>query len=295
MNEISGILIVNKPKGYTSHDVVAKIKKILDVKKVGHTGTLDPNAGGVLPLLLNDATKISKYLIEHDKIYEVTLKLGIKTTTADEEGDIIQKEQVDWSIVNNNIETALKSFIGKQEQIPPIYSAIKVNGKKLYEYARNGQTVEIKPRKIEIYKIELQKVNEKEKEIKFKVHSSKGTYIRSLCEDIAKKLGTIGYMKELNRLQVGKFSIKDAITIEELEKLNQAQLQNKVITIEEFFKDLPKIELDEKNLKKFLNGMLLEKQNKDGLYNIYSEKYIGLGIIHNKKLKRDIIVENITK
>ncbi len=131
---MNGIIIINKPKGYTSHDVVAKVKKILNVKKVGHTGTLDPNATGVLPLLLNEGTKLSKYLIEHDKEYEVTLKLGIKTDTADSEGNIIEEKEVDNLY---NIEDILKEFIGNQEQTPPMYSAIKIKGKKLYEYARS--------------------------------------------------------------------------------------------------------------------------------------------------------------
>ena len=130
---MNGIIIINKPKGYTSHDVVAKVKKILNIKKVGHTGTLDPNATGVLPLLLNEGTKLSKYLIEHDKAYEVTLKLGIKTDTADSEGKKIEEKQVGNL---SNVDEVLQSFIGEQEQTPPMYSAIKVNGKKLYEYAR---------------------------------------------------------------------------------------------------------------------------------------------------------------
>ena len=158
---MEGIILINKTKGCTSHDVVTKVKKILGVKKVGHTGTLDPNATGVLPLLLNQGTKISKYLIEHDKEYEVTLKLGIKTATLDEEGEILEKQYVNWKEIKPIITETLKSFIGKQEQIPPIYSAIKVNGKKLYEYARKGQTVEIEPRKIEIYSITLQDLVEK--------------------------------------------------------------------------------------------------------------------------------------
>jgi len=137
MEEINGIMIINKPKGYTSHDVVAKVKKILNVKKVGHTGTLDPNATGVLPLLLNQGTKLSKYLIKHDKQYEVVLKLGIKTDTADEEGTILEEKVVNWELIEEKIEEVLQSMVGKQEQIPPMYSAIKVKGKKLYEYARN--------------------------------------------------------------------------------------------------------------------------------------------------------------
>ena len=289
MNEINGILIVNKPKDFTSHDVVAKVKKLLEIKKVGHTGTLDPNATGVLPLLLNQGTKMSKYLIEHDKEYEVTLKLGIKTSTLDAEGKILEKRKISWDEIEPNIDKTLQSFVGKQEQIPPMYSAIKVNGKKLYEYARLGQTVEIKARKIEIYSITLEQSIKKENEIKFKVACSKGTYIRSLCEEIAKKLGTIGYMKELNRLKVGNFTINQAITIEELEK-EKSKIQNKIITMENFFKDLPKIMLNEKQIKNFLNGMLIEIKNNDGIYNIYTQEYIGLGIIKNGKLKRDILI-----
>ena len=285
---MDGIILINKPKGYTSHDVVAKVKKVLNVKKVGHTGTLDPNATGVLPLLLNEGTKVSKYLIEHDKEYEVTLKLGIKTDTLDIEGNIIEEQEVELDKLED-IESVLKSFIGKQEQIPPMYSAIKVNGRKLYEYARQGQSIELKPRNIEIYSIELNKINEKENEINFTVSCSKGTYIRSLCEDIAKRLGTIGYMKELNRIKVGRFSIKDAITIEELEKSTE-KIEERVISIEKLFKELPTIKLEKSELKRFLNGVCILKEKENGIYNIYEEDYIGLGIVKNKRLKRDIII-----
>lgn len=288
--EINGIIIINKPKGYTSHDVVAKVKKIMKVKKVGHTGTLDPNATGVLPLLLNQGTKLSKYLIEHDKEYEVTLKLGIKTDTLDGEGAIIKEEQVNFETISCQIEKVLSSFIGKQKQIPPMYSAIKVNGKKLYEYARSGQTVEVKPREIEIYAITLQKLEKERNEIKFKVSCSKGTYIRSLCEQIAEKLGTIGYMKELNRTKVGTFEIEKSITIEELEK-KEIKLKEKVITMQELLKELPTITLEEKELQKFLNGVKIPINTKDGIYNIYETSYIGTGIVKEKKLKRDIILE----
>nr|WP_304651805.1 tRNA pseudouridine(55) synthase TruB [uncultured Ligilactobacillus sp.] len=277
---------MNKPKGYTSHDVVAKVKKILNIKKVGHTGTLDPNATGVLPLLLNDSTKLSKYLIEHDKEYEVTLKLGIKTDTADIEGNILEEKQVQ-NISIEQIEETLKSFEGKQEQYPPMYSAIKVNGKKLYEYARNGEKVEIKPRNIEIYRINLINFNDKESEIQFKVICSKGTYIRSLCEDIAKKLNTIGYMKELNRTKVGRFKIEDAITLEELENSKE----QKIIAMENLLSNLPNINLNEKQLEKFLNGVQISVDKEDGIYNIYTNKYLGTGIVKNRKIKRDIILK----
>ena len=292
MNNINGIIIINKPKEFTSHDVVAKVKKILNIKKVGHTGTLDPNATGVLPLLLNDGTKLSKYLINHDKEYKVTLKLGIKTDTADGEGNIIEKKEVDFGKLNS-IENTIASFVGKQEQIPPMYSAIKVKGKKLYEYAREGQNVEIAPRKIEIYNIKLNKIDEIENEIEFTVSCSKGTYIRSLCEDIAKKMGTIGYMKELERTKVGEFEIKQAITIKEVDD-NKESIDKYIITMEELLKDYPKIELEKNKFELFLNGVNLKTDQEDGIYRIYFKsetKFIGTGIVSDGKLKRDIVLK----
>ena len=224
---MDGIILINKPKGCTSHDVVNKIKHLLN-EKVGHTGTLDPNATGLLPILIGQGTKLSYYLINHNKEYEVTLKLGIKTDTADSEGNILEEQNVDNTILNiENVENILKSFVGKQEQIPPMYSAIKINGKKLYEYARKNIEIEVKPRKIEIYDINLKSINQDEKTINFTVYCSKGTYIRSLCEDIAKSMGTIGYMKELNRTKVGMFSIQDSIIIKELED----NIQDKIIKL----------------------------------------------------------------
>lgn len=183
-----GIILINKPKEWTSHDIVNKVKKILN-EKVGHTGTLDPMATGVLPLLVGKGTLCSKYLINHNKTYKVKLELGKKTDTADTEGKIVEEKEVTNKMLEETvIKEVLNKFLGKQEQIPPIYSAIKVNGKKLYEYARKGQTVEIKPRQIEIYSIELLSIDKNLKQIEFKVSCSKGTYIRSLCEDIGNKL-----------------------------------------------------------------------------------------------------------
>lgn len=185
---MDGIILINKPKEWTSHDIVNKVKKILN-EKVGHTGTLDPMATGVLPLLVGKGTLCSKYLINHNKTYKVKLELGKKTDTADTEGKIVEEKEVTNKMLEKTvIKEVLNKFLGKQEQIPPIYSAIKVNGKKLYEYARKGQTVEIKPRQIEIYSIELLSIDKNLKQIEFKVSCSKGTYIRSLCEDIGNKL-----------------------------------------------------------------------------------------------------------
>lgn len=291
MQDINGIIVINKPKEYTSHDVVAKVKKILNIKKVGHTGTLDPNATGVLPLLLNTGTKLSKYLIEHDKEYEVTLELGIKTDTADIEGSVIKKEEVNWKKLND-IEETLNTFLGEQTQIPPIYSAIKVNGKKLYEYARSGQNINIEPRNIQIYEIELQKIDKQKNEINFRVHCSKGTYIRSLCEDIAQKLGTIGYMKELTRTKVGNFTINEAVKIEEIENNKEQIIKEKLISIEKFFESKESIKLNKKQLDKFLNGVKIRIDKQENICRIYNEnnEFIGIGTIEKNFLKRDIIL-----
>lgn len=289
---MDGIIIINKGKNYTSNDVVSIVKKITK-SKVGHTGTLDPNATGVLPLLIGNATKVSKYLINHDKEYEVVLQLGIRTETADVEGKVIEEKEVTAEMLNkDNIEEKLQQFIGKQEQIPPIYSAIKVNGKKLYEYARRGQEVELKPRQIKIYSIQLVGINEKEKQISFKVKCSKGTYIRSLCEDISKKLGTVGYMKELNRLQVGEFYIKDAVTISEMKEKIEAGNLESIITIEEIFKNNPQIQLEQEQIEPYINGVKINTEKTNGVYRIYKPNgtFIGLGIIENSKLKRDLVI-----
>lgn len=291
---LDGIIILNKQKGCTSHDVVAKTKRLLK-EKVGHTGTLDPNATGVLPLLVGQGTKLSKYIIEHDKEYIATLKLGEKRDTADSEGAIIEERQIDYSVLQKeNVEKILQSFIGKQEQIPPMYSAIKINGKKLYEYARKNEKIELEPRHIEIYKMDL--IDIIKDTIIFKVQCSKGTYIRSLCEDIAKRLNTVGYMQDLERSRVGKFDIKDSITIEELEQnIEDSEFINQhFITIENYFKDKESIKLNEKRLSLFLNGVKLTHNLTDDMYKIYDEnnKFVGIGSVKNNLLKREIIVEN---
>ena len=285
---MNGILIVNKSKGYTSHDIVAKVKKITG-EKVGHTGTLDPLATGVLPLLIGKGTLCSKYLMNHDKTYKVVLKLGIKKSTGDEEGDIIEEKTVDEGFLNEkNVQTVLQTFLGEQEQIPPIYSAIKVNGKKLYEYARKGQEVEVEPRKITIYDIQLLKINKENRKIQFEVSCSKGTYIRSLCEDIAERIGTVGYMKKLQRTRVGTFTIEQSILLEDLNKEN---VEKHIITIEKLFENLENIELNERKLQLFLNGVKLSFDLKDGIYKIYSnQQFIGIGILKDNLLKRDIII-----
>lgn len=287
-----GIIIVNKPPNCTSHDIVARIKKITQ-KKVGHTGTLDPLAQGVLPILLGKGTLCSKYLINHDKTYKVTIKLGETTKTLDREGEIIEKREISRKIFDKDfLENNIRKFVGKQEQTPPIYSAIKVNGKKLYEYARKGQDIEIKPRNIEIYDIQINNINSEENEITLIVKCSKGTYIRSLCKDISEKIGTIGYMKELQRLQVGEFTLENSITLENDEQMDIQEIMKNIITIEQIFLKNDKIELEQNKLKHFLNGVKITVNKSDGIYRIYKEDniFIGIGIVEHNLLKRDIIL-----
>lgn len=286
---MDGIIIINKEKNYTSHDIVAIVKKTLG-QKVGHTGTLDPNATGVLPLLIGKATKIEKYLVNHDKVYQAVLKLGIKTDTADITGRILEQQTIKMP-TKQQMEEAFSSMLGKIEQTPPMYSAIKINGKKLYEYARQGKTVQVQPKQIEIYSLAINQINTKENEITFTIHCSKGTYIRTICEQIAQKLGTIGCMKELNRIQVGNFHIDHSITISKLQQ-SKEKIEDYIITIEEFFANKEKIILNEKKLEQFLNGVKLSYTLPEATYRIYNENknFIGLGIIQKGYLKRDVVL-----
>lgn len=287
---MDGIILINKEKGISSFGVVSKMRKIFNIKKVGHCGTLDPEAMGVLPIMLGNATKISKYLVEHDKEYVATLKLGIKTDSADEEGKILEKS--DFTLNENDEEFYKKqimSFIGKSKQLPPMYSAIKVNGKKLYEYAREGKEIERKEREIEIYDIEVLKFDYNENEIEFRVICSKGTYIRSLCEDISNKIGTIGYMKKLIRTKIDKFCIDESVLISDLEK--EENKEKYIIGIDKLFKENDEIILNDRKKELFLNGVKLTFDMPDGVYRIYNSKqFLGLGVLENKLLKRDVII-----
>ena len=285
---MDGVILINKEKGMTSQNVVSKVKRILNLDKAGHAGTLDPNATGVLPILVNKGTKLSKYLIEHDKIYIATLKLGEKRSTGDVEGEVTEKDDIDLkNISKENILEVLESFKGVQSQLPPIDSALKVNGKKLYDYARNGEEVEIKPRKINIYDIKLLEIYDESNEIKFEVSCSKGTYIRVLCEDIASRLNTVGYMSDLQRTRVNNFDISESITISELEENKDI----KIIEVEDLFLDKEKINLNNRKEELFLNGVMLTFEYPDGIYRIYNnDKFIGLGTVQNKLLKRDIVL-----
>ena len=250
---MDGILNVYKPKGMTSHDVVNKIRRIFNTKQVGHTGTLDPNAEGVLVVCLNQATKLVQFLESDVKKYRCELVLGISTDTYDITGNIVKKDyQLD--LTEEALIETIKSFVGKQKQLPPVYSSIKVNGKKLYEYARKNQEVTIDARDIEIFEIDnfSQLIKNEYHSISFDVLVSKGTYIRSLCHDIGEKLGIPTTMGELLRLQSGAFCLSEAHKLEDIEKGNY-----QLISMLDAIYDMKKIDvIDNEELKfKAKNGM----------------------------------------
>lgn len=284
----NGILNIDKPQGITSHDVVDAIRKIFPDQKVGHTGTLDPLATGVLPICIGEATKLSDNLTSEIKKYSVKMLLGVETDTYDITGRIVFA-----SVFNKDeiyIKERIKRFIGKQQQMPPKYSAIKVEGKKLYQYARENKDVEIKPREIEIYNIDNIKIDLESKEVAFDVECSKGTYVRSLVNDIGKKIGCGATMTELRRIRTGNFKIEDSIPLYDFLKLDYIDMLNKVITIEDYYIENKKITLSDDELGRFLNGVKFEVQSSDQIVRVYNKgKYIGLGIVENKILKRFII------
>ena len=247
MSELKGFINIIKPTGMTSSDVVCKIKKILHMKKVGHLGTLDPAASGVLPVAVGKATKFFDYFLTKDKCYTAVVKFGIQTDTLDSFGNIT-KEDNNIDISKEMILSKLKNFIGKINQYPPKYSALKVGGKKAYELARDGVEFELKPRKITIFDIKLREKCEKNTYI-FDVHCSAGTYIRTLFSDIAESLGTVAFVPTIIRTKSGAFGLNNAITFDELEK------NKSVLEIEDIFSNFKKVEINELVAKKILNGV----------------------------------------
>lgn len=239
---IDGVINVYKEKGFTSHDVVAKLRGILHMKKIGHTGTLDPDATGVLPVCLGKATKLCEMFTDRSKTYEAVMHLGVVTDTQDITGKILEEHDV--SIDDDRLLEVLEKFKGSIMQVPPMYSALKVNGKKLYEYARAGIEIERKPRTIEIYQLEM---GERDGSlIKLTVSCSKGTYIRTLCHDIGSKLGCGACMESLMRTRVGRFPISEALTLSQIEQLrDEKMLESKILPIEEVFCELPQVMVDE--------------------------------------------------
>lgn len=232
---INGILNIYKEKGYTSHDVVAKLRGIMKQKKIGHTGTLDPDARGVLPVCLGKATKLCDMLTDKSKTYETVLLLGICTDTQDISGNILEEKSTEY-LTEKMVLDCIQKYIGEYEQLPPMYSALKVNGKKLYELARKGIEVERKPRKVNIYDIQVKEIHLPR--VKMEVSCSKGTYIRTLCHDIGENLGTGGCMESLLRTRVSCFELKDSLKLDEVaQKAAEGKLEEILVPMDAMFQD----------------------------------------------------------
>lgn len=271
---MDGVILINKPKGITSRDVVNEVCKILKTKKVGHTGTLDPIASGVLVVCVGKATKLVDIITSANKEYVSTVKLGLLTDTLDLDGEVLKKEKV--TIRKEELINVLNSFLGKYEQEVPIYSAVKVNGKKLYEYAREGKKVNLPKRMVEIKKIEL--INLTDEEYKFKVLVSKGTYIRSLIYDINRKLNVIGVMSDLVRTKQGIFNIDDAYTLEDIKTGNY-----KMYTITDVLKNDNCVVINDKLFNSIKNGCIIDNiYGKEVVTFIYDNEVVSIYKTYDK-------------
>lgn len=294
---MNGILLIDKDKGMTSHDVVNRVRRILGTRKVGHTGTLDPIATGLLPVLVGEGTKISNYIVADDKEYIATAAFGSEYTTYDITGDILSK--TDNIPSDKDVIKYIEGLKGKHTQKPPIYSAIKVNGKKLYEYARAGIEVEIPEREVEIFETEV--LNIKSGDVCFRVKCSTGTYIRSLIQSMGRDLSSYAAMSDLRRTKVGVFNIEDAISLENLEKLSNEEIEERLISIEEALSDMKKFIVPEYFYDRIKNGLQFRMKKTDlsigEEVRIYCKgEFIGIGYIRMKdtpelQLKKLIIGE----
>lgn len=291
---MNGVLIVDKPKEFTSFDVVAVVRKLSGQRKIGHTGTLDPNATGVLPLLLGNATKAQDIVPNHDKEYVAEFRLGITTDTLDIWGKV--KTEQKSAVSRAEFEEMAKTFIGEIEQIPPMFSAVSVNGRRLYDLARKGVEVERKTRKVTVYELELFSFDEEKQSGSIRVKCSKGTYIRTLIDDIGKKLGCGAVMTELRRTMACGFKLEQAVTLDEIKKLSEhGELINKLLSTESLFYDYPELYVTDAQAKRFYNGGELDCSRTkladilppDGsIYRIKGNKeFLGLGIIKNNSIK----------
>ncbi|HZK33453.1 MAG TPA: tRNA pseudouridine(55) synthase TruB [Tissierellaceae bacterium] len=289
---MKGVINILKPEGMTSHDVVSFLRKKLNIKRIGHAGTLDPMATGVLPICIGKSTRIAEYLLDLDKEYIAELTLGFQTDTQDSSGQIINTS--DKIVDKNAIINSMNKFIGNIEQIPPMYSALKHKGKKLYELAREGITIERKSRSITIYNLDILQIKDN-RNIVFKVKCSKGTYIRTLCNDIGLDLGTFGYMSNLKRTSAGTFKIENAYNLEYIESLTLEEIKNILIPMDDALPHIEKLAIKDKYYSKLINGVkiLIEKDEynnieltEENIYRIYCKnKFIGIGRIIRKESK----------
>lgn len=252
-----GILCINKEEGFTSFDVVAKLRGVLKTKKIGHAGTLDPMATGVLPVFLGRATKACDCLADHDKTYQACFQLGVTTDTLDRTGTVLSTSEV--LVGKEEIRALLPKLTGEILQVPPMYSAVKVGGRKLYQLAREGKEIQRQPRPVTIYHLDLLGVGEREQEYCMEVSCSKGTYIRSLCEEIGKRLGCGAVLTELKRTQACGFSLDDCLTLAQVEQAVRAgTIEQHILSVEQAFKAYPRVDLDEHAAKLFFNGVKLD-------------------------------------
>lgn len=274
--QLMGILNIYKEKGWTSFDVVAKIRRLVGIKKVGHTGTLDPEAEGVLPICIGKATKVVELLSDKDKTYTATCRLGIETDTQDHTGVVLKEMPVDMT--EEEISNALISFIGNIEQVPPMYSALKVNGKKLYQLAREGKVVERKARPVSIKDIQIHKITGSL--VEFSVTCSKGTYVRTICHDLGNKLGCGGHMTSLVRDMVEPFHKEDAMTISQLEMIiDSGKLMDVLMPVDGLFQALDSIIVHMKYNKQLFNGNKIPwHEDNQGSYKVYSHEGQFMGI-----------------
>lgn len=268
---MNGIININKPLGMTSHDVVGRLRRILGIKKIGHTGTLDPDASGVLPMCIGRATKTADMLTAQNKQYIAEVTLGSATTTLDASGEV--KETSEVNVDESDIQSVVTEFVGNIMQIPPMYSAIKIDGKRLYELARDGVEVERKPRPVTIEKIEILSIDLENKKFSMKVDCSKGTYIRTLCDDIGRRLGCLAHMSALIRTRSGRFCIDDAYTLDEVEKMAENGNMSFLVPIDKVFEELPKLILSSRRARLMCNGVQISAQGIiDGeIYRVYDE------------------------
>lgn len=288
MADYQGIIVIHKEKGYTSHDVVAKLRGILHMKKIGHTGTLDPDATGVLPVALGKGTKLVDLLTDKEKTYEAVLHLGITTDTQDMSGTVLEEKPV--NVTEEEVHQVLESFVGDQLQVPPMYSALKVNGKKLYELAREGKSVERKARPVSFYEITPLEI--KLPLVKLRVTCSKGTYIRTLCNDIGEKLGCGGCMEELLRSKVGSYSLDESHSLAEVEAaVADGTIQDMIYPVEQVLSGYPALFADSYGDRLLQNGNplsdnLVSPQHKEGWVRMYASDGSFTGIFQWDKGKK---------
>ena len=293
-NNLNGILLLDKPLMLSSNHAIQKIKKQFNIKKVGHTGTLDPLATGLLPVCMGQATRISRFLINSDKTYRALIMLGTRTSTGDKEGEIIETCSSDVSTNTAYIDKVLKSFIGEQKQIPPMYSALKHNGERLYKLAQKGLNVSRKARSINIYSIDLISISDDYLEVI--IECSKGTYIRTLAEDIAKKLGTVGHIDQLRRLNIKCFHDQSMFSFNQIMKAKS--INQFLLPIDIPLKHLAKKDFSESESSMFINGLSIQtnqrSNNESDYIRIYNDEsvFLGLGLYSNGYIKPKIVFSN---